>query len=132
MLIMQIRVFMHAAPPVLQLLLGSSEIMWNDICPFRLLLSSMKTEVDIEIMLCQFPYMMVKITSLSRITNTSLFPWLWVSLFPYARAANTNVFRFVRSYVPIGILLYFWLNCVCNLRITNVFEHKVWIFKKLA
>jgi hypothetical protein len=85
----------------------------------------MKTEVDIEIMLCQFPHMLVQITSLSHITNASLFPWFWVTLFPYARPANTNVFRFVRSYVPIGILWYFLLNCVRNLRITNVFEHKV-------
>jgi hypothetical protein len=46
-------------------------------------------------------YQPISLTKLL-MTNTSLFPWLWVSLFPYARPANTNVFRFVRSYVPIG------------------------------
>jgi hypothetical protein len=91
---------MHAAPPVLKLLRSNFEIVRNDICPFRLLLSSMKTEADTEIMLCQCPHMMLQIT------NTSSFPLLSISLFYYPRPENTNVFRFVRSYIRIGNYSY--------------------------
>jgi hypothetical protein len=109
---LNMQIFMYASPPLFQLLLCSSEIMWNDICPFNLLLSSMKMGIDTDSVMPISAYDGTNSQHIA-LTKTSLISWLWVSLFPHARPVNTNVFRFVRSYVPIGSLWYFWLNCVC-------------------
>jgi hypothetical protein len=77
--------------------------------PFGLVLCSMKTEVDTEIMPISTydgtNYQLISLTMLL-MTNTSLFPWLWVSVFPYAWLA----LMFFDLYVHMSPLAFYGIS----------------------